>query len=143
MIRTFRPEDLDRLMQLWLAGNLEAHAFVPREYWLSHAAEVRELLPQADLYLYEEDGRIQGFAGVTDGYLAGIFVDRDCRSRGIGRRLLAHVKEHCPSFTLHVYRENRRATAFYLREGLSVVSEELSPETGQYELLLSWDAENE
>ena len=47
MIRTYQPADLDRLMQLWLQGNLQAHPFVPASYWEENAADVRRQLPQA------------------------------------------------------------------------------------------------
>ena len=76
-------------MQLWLEGESEAHDFVPADYWTSNAPMVRELLLQAELIVYERDGRIQGFAGMQGDYLAGLFVDKSCRSTGIGRQLLA------------------------------------------------------
>ena len=47
MIRTYQPADLDRLMQLWLQGNLQAHPFVPASYWEENAPDVRQQLPQA------------------------------------------------------------------------------------------------
>lgn len=29
MVRPFAPADLDRIMEIWLAANLQAHCFVP------------------------------------------------------------------------------------------------------------------
>ena len=79
MIRTYQPADLDRLMQLWLQGNLQAHPFVPASYWEENAADVRRQLPQARLFLYEDAEGVQGFLGLVDGYIAGIFVDAAAR----------------------------------------------------------------
>ena len=31
MVRPFAPADLDRIMEIWLAANLQAHCFVPAE----------------------------------------------------------------------------------------------------------------
>ena len=45
MIRSFRPDDLPSLMDLWLSGNLEAHAFIPPDHWHRHTALVARLLP--------------------------------------------------------------------------------------------------
>ncbi len=138
MIRDFHPHDLERIMQLWLEGNLDAHSFVPEDYWRSNAPMVRKQLPQAKLCVYEASDGIQGFAGVQDSYLAGIFVDRQHRSMGIGAQLLDHVKKHHPAFTLHVYRRNVAAVAFYTREGLSVVAEDIDVDTGEYEYSMAW-----
>ena len=139
MIRRMEPDDLDRVMRLWLEGNLDAHPFIPPAYWQEHAEEVRAQLPEAAVYLYEQDGAIQGFVGMTGDYLAGLFVDRRCRGAGIGRQLLQHIKDRYPAFTLRVYAENRRAAAFYFREGLSVQSEGVDPEIGRPELTMAWN----
>ena len=33
MIRLFKFQDLDKIMDIWLQGNLEAHSFIDAEYW--------------------------------------------------------------------------------------------------------------
>ncbi len=138
MIRKFQPDNRERVMQLWLSGNLDAHSFVPRDYWISHAPMVRELLVQAELYVCELDGDIRGFAGVQDGSLAGIFVDQAHRSMGIGKRLLDYIKKRHPLFTLNVYQRNQRAVEFYLREGLSVIAEGIDEGTGEMDYTMQW-----
>ncbi len=139
MIRKGLPGDIDRLMTIWLAGNLDAHPFVERNFWLSHYEEVKAALPEAELFVWEEDGEICGFAGLTGNYLAGIFVASPFRGRGIGRGLLEKVKDCRPAFTLSVYRENRRAVAFYLREGLTVLSGKTDPDTGAFAFTMGWE----
>ena len=127
-------------MEIWLNGNLEAHAFIPREYWESNAEAVKEQLLQAEIFVCEEEGKIQGFAGLQGNYLAGIFVEAGARSKGIGRELLNCVKEAHPVFFLHVYAENERAAAFYRREGLKVVSRKTEEDTGREEYTMEWRA---
>ena len=83
MIRSFRPDDLPSLMDLWLSGNLEAHAFIPPDHWHRHTALVARLLPQAELSIYETGGHIAGFAGMTGHHLSGLFVRSTCRSTGM------------------------------------------------------------
>ena len=76
MIRIyFPPNDTDRIMDIWLNGNKQAHCFIPGSYWESCAQEVQSLLSQADVFVWEEEGLIKGFAGMQGNYLAGIFVD--------------------------------------------------------------------
>ena len=93
MIRALRPEDLDQVMQIWLDANLEAHCFLPESYWCDHMEEVRAALPAAQVFVYQDWEGLQGFAGLTGDYLAGLFVRRAARSRGIGRALLERAKE--------------------------------------------------
>lgn len=140
MIRKFSQNDTDRIMQIWLDGNIEAHAFVPRDYWKSNIPAVREQLLLAEIYVYEMNEMIQGFVGMQGDYLAGIFVDSDVRSMGIGKKLLDYIKSIHPAFSLHVYQKNERAVAFYRREGFVVISEDLEKDTGNMEYTMIWQA---
>lgn len=125
-------------MQIWLEVNMETHDFVTSDYWLSQYQSVQEQLLQADIYVYERDREIQGFVGMTDDYVAGIFVDKKCRSMGIGKSLLECVKKKHSAFSLNVYQKNQRAVDFYLREGLSVVSEGIDEDTAERDYTMVW-----
>ena len=141
MIRMFDACDLDQVMELWLNGNIEAHDFIPRNYWESNAPMVREQLLQAEIYVYETDGKILGFVGLQGDYLAGIFVDRHARSMGIGGQLIHYVPKIRRTLILNVYRKNQSAMEFYLREGFSVLSEDIDEATGETDIVLSWKFE--
>lgn len=139
MIRKFKPPDTKRVMQIWLNGNIETHHFIADDYWLAQYQTVQEQLAQADIYVYEQEKEIQGFVGMTDDYLAGIFVDKNCRSRGIGKKLLAYVKKIYPTFSLNVYQKNHRAVDFYLREGLSIISTGIDTDTAEADYTMAWN----
>ena len=139
MIRRFDEEDLERVMRIWLEGNLAAHGFIPRSYWIEHAPEVRELLPQATVFVHEnEAGDVDGFIGLDGSYVAGLFVDRNARSHGVGRQLLEHAKREAANLTLHVYARNEHAVAFYMREGFVTVATGFDKDTGEPELTMAW-----
>lgn len=140
MIRKFKTKDTERVMQIWLEGNMEAHDFIPGDYWLSQYQSVQEQLLQAEIYVYEQqDNEIQGFVGMMDDYLAGIFIDQKCRSMGIGKILLEHIKKNHLAFSLNVYQKNRRAVDFYLREGLTIVSKGIDKDTAETDYTMAWD----
>lgn len=88
VIRTFRENDLIDIMQIWLDTNRKAHNFISKEYWIDNYAAVKDLLPQAEIYVYEDANQIEGFIGLTDNDIEGIFVREAAQSRGIGKQLL-------------------------------------------------------
>lgn len=112
MIRTFEEKDLDRIMELWLFTNLSAHEFVKSEYWKNNFDAVKAMMPEAEIYVYEENEEIQGFIGVMDHYIAGIFVSEQYQSKGIGKKLLDYVKDKNNKLSLSVYEKNERAIHF-------------------------------
>ncbi len=140
MIRKFEEADAEQVMQIWLNGNVEAHPFVPEDYWVSNYQTVQKQLLLAEVYVLEEDGEIQGFIGIMDAYIAGIFVAEKHRSMGIGKRLLEYVKERYSTLSLSVYQQNKRAVDFYFREGFLVSAEGMDEETGNAEYIMIWDA---
>lgn len=142
MIRTFREEDLNAVMQLWLNANIQAHDFIPKDYWESHFDMVKDLLPQAEVYVFEgrQPNQIIGFIGLMETYIAGLFVEEQARSRGVGKQLLDFVKSIKDELSLHVYEKNKRATSFYLREGFSIQSRSTDEDTGEKELLMVWES---
>lgn len=140
MIRELLPEDLNIVMKIWLNANKEAHPFIEPAFWEENAPVVRELLPQAEVWVYEAEGEVLGFIGLMDhSYIAGLFVDASRRSGGIGSALLDHCKKIAPILTLKVYTKNEKAVTFYKRNGFSVVEEMANEETGgEKEYLMQW-----
>ena len=125
MIRKFETQDLGAVMQIWLQANLDAHAFIPADFWTDHFEMVRDILPQAELYVHENEAtrQIDGFIGLSESHIEGIFVAKSARSKGIGKALLEYAKSRKPRLTLSVYQKNERAIAFYRREKFVVQSE--------------------
>ena len=66
MIRKLRKTDINRVADILLNTNLKAHSFISEQYWISNYERVKEMLPQAEVYVYEDDKMIQGFLGVRD-----------------------------------------------------------------------------
>lgn len=138
MIRKFQETDTRQIMEIWLKGNEEAHPFIPKEYWHSNFSMVQEQLLQAEIYVCETEGTIQGFIGMTGEYIAGIFVDSASRCLGIGTQLLEYAKELHSALTLSVYEKNTRAAAFYLRKGFSILERSEDKDTGEKEYTMGW-----
>ena len=140
MIREFKENDLDSIMQIWVDTNMQAHNFIPKEYWINNYDMVKNMLPQAEVYVYEDDetNQIVGFIGLEDNYIAGIFVRNEVQSKGIGKQLLDYVKCFKPCLNLSVYEKNARAIRFYQREKFMVQSEAVDENTNEKEFVMSW-----
>ena len=140
MIRKLQKVDINRVADIWLKTNLKAHFFIPEQYWISNYEFVKEMLPQAEVYVYEDDKMIQGFIGVSDEYIEGIFVSDEMQSCGIGKMLLDYIKDKKDKLQLKVYQKNVRAMSFYQREGFTIQSEEMDEFTREKEYVMKWES---
>lgn len=138
LIRRFKKKDLESIMKIWLESNIQAHSFINEQYWKDNYKTVKEMMPDATLFVYEESGKIKAFSGLIDNYIAGIFVVPDSQAQGIGRSLLQLMKEKYTELSLRVYQKNNRAVEFYRREEFILSAEEIDENTGELELVMAW-----
>ena len=141
MIRELHNADIDSVIALWLAANLQAHAFIASEYWEGNREAVRKLLPQAEVYVCEWNGEILGFAGLSGSYIEGVFVSEKVQSQGIGKSLLDFLKAKKAGLRLNVYQKNTRAIRFYEREGFRIQGEGMDEATGEKDYVMMWRRE--
>ena len=137
-IRVLQQADIGRVMELWLDANLKAHSFISAAYWKNNFDAVKGMLPQAEVYVYEDAGEIDAFVGLNGTYIEGIFVSSEMQSKGIGRHLLDFVKTKRTELCLNVYQKNTRAIDFYQREGFRIRYEGLDESTGEKDYEMVW-----
>lgn len=142
MLRPYKDEDLDHLMEIWLEGNISAHPYIGEEYWQENYPAVRRQLPEAQLLVYDKADKARGFIGVVDGSIAGLFVEEEYRGRGIGGRLLQAAVSLLGANRLHVYAENTRAIALYQRHGFVVTETRTDAATSQLEHTMELPAQD-
>lgn len=140
MIRKFQDKEIDKVAEIWLDTNIKTHHFIPAQYWQDHFEVVKEMFPQAEIYVYENEatGKIQGFIGLNGDYIAGIFVCSEAQSNGIGKHLLDFVKRIRTELSLSVYKKNVRAVKFYQRENFRILSEDIDKDTKEKEYRMIW-----
>jgi GNAT superfamily N-acetyltransferase len=82
-----------------------------REHFTRMAAE-------QEMWVWEEAGRLLGFAVLDGDEIPAFYVDPDAQGRGIGSELFARLKQRRPGgFRFWVFQENVRARRFYERHG--------------------------
>lgn len=138
MIRELRKVDINKVAEIWLDTNIKTHYFISAQYWKSNFELVKELLLQATVHVYEDKQEIQGFIGLSNEYIEGIFVSAEMQSQGIGKILLNYVKGKRNKLILNVYQKNTRAISFYQREGFEIQYSGLDEATGEKDYVMAW-----
>jgi putative acetyltransferase len=141
MIREYKPEDLNSIMEIWLQGNLQAHNFINPEFFQQNYDLVKMLIPMSTLYVQDLNG-VKGFIGLTENYISGLFVDEKYRHQGIGNALINKAKQRNNELSVHVYKKNTVAIDFYLSQNFDIVSESINEETNEPELLMRCNVEH-
>ena len=138
MIEELNKKDINQIMDIWLKENKRTHNYIPEEYWDNHFEDVKKGILKAKIYVYKEKEEICGFIGLSDTYIAGIFVKAKKQSMGIGRNLIQYCKSKYPELMLSVYVKNEKAIAFYEKEEFKIVKEETDKTTNEKEYVMVW-----
>ena len=143
MIRKFREEDTVKVMTIWTKGNFEAHSFIDKDYWLLNFNKVKdEYLKKSETYVYVDNNEIKGFISLLDNYFIGaLFVRKEYRRQGIGRKLINYVKDKYDKLELQVYEKNINAILFYTALGFINKKIQIDKETNEKEYVMEWKKE--
>lgn len=139
MIRKFEKGDINDVMQIWKNENIKTHQFISKKYWENNYNYVKEILPNAEIYVYVIEENIVGFIGLDQNYIEGIFIDTNNQCNGIGTSLLNKVKEDKDNLTLSVYKKNLNAISFYKKNGFVIIKESIDERTNEVEYIMSWE----
>lgn len=140
MIKELNLNKLEEVMKIWLETNIDAHNFIDKEYWIKNYDLVKELLKDADVYVFEEDSIVKGFVGVVgNNYIGGIFVKKEYQREGIGQRLMDFCKSKYTHLTLHAFTKNKKAINFYNKNAFVVLKELINEDTREKEYLMSFE----
>lgn len=125
-IDLIRPEDPNRIVEVWEASVRATHDFLEderidffRPYVLAEAQRNKEIFCARDA-----TGRVVGFGGVEphDGVvkLEMLFIDPKWFGQGVGRRLLEHSVNVLGASVVDVNEQNAQAVGFYQHMGFEV-----------------------
>lgn len=139
-IRLSEECDINIIMEIWLESTIRAHSFIEKDYWVNNYDLVKtKYIPYSKTYVYEEGNKIKGFISIIqNNFIGALFVDNNSQGNGIGKKLLDFAKEEYKSLSLAVYKENEKALKFYLREGFSIVKEQVNEDSKRLELMMEY-----
>lgn len=140
MIKKLDVSKIDDIMKIWIEENIKSHDFISEEYWESNYEYVKNALPDADVFVYEDNDEIKGFIGIMENsYIAGLFVSNRYQANGIGKKLLERCKQEYPILKLNVYTKNLKAVNFYKKHGFKIEQEKENEETREVEYSMVWN----
>jgi putative acetyltransferase len=86
-------------------------------------AHFTRMAAEQEVWVWEEEGRILGFAAIdAEDEVPAFYVEPDRQSRGIGTALFDRLKERRPEgFRFWVFQENARARRFYEHHGATAI----------------------
>lgn len=137
MIREYKKADLNYLMSIWQQASALAHPFLDEEFVATTTEAMRTVYlpnPEAKTYVYEENKNILGFISMLGNEIAGLFVNPEHHSKGIGSSLVNHIKDDHNNLEVEVFKNNKIGRAFYDKYGFVTFKEYLF-EPAQQEIL--------
>lgn len=140
VIRKYNKTEVNTLLKIWYEGSVIAHDFIDKDYWKSKQTDMREAyLPMSETYVISNEKEINGFISMVDDYLAALFIDVKHQGEWYGKRLLNFIKDRRKNIQLKVYKKNRNAVDFYLRNGFVIKEELIDEQTAEEEFLMEWE----
>jgi putative acetyltransferase len=138
-ISPLSPADIDITAAIWLESSIQAHSFIPIDYWKSKVDEVKNVwLPSSETWVLRLEDRVIGFYSLVDNRLAALFLLPAEQGKGYGRMLMEHAKSQRDRLELMVYEKNRHSIRFYQKSGFKMKSSKLDINTGEEEVLMTF-----
>lgn len=131
MIRGYRVEDCDDVLDVWAAASALAHPFLGDRFLQQERQQIRDVhLPQAETWVWEADHHVAGFISLLGNEVGAIFVDPRFHRCGIGRTLMDHARSLRRGLEVEVFSDNQIGRAFYSSYGFELMLRKIHKPTG-------------
>lgn len=140
MIKQLEDDEIEKVMNIWLTTNINAHNFIQEEYWVRNYDLVKnEYIPNSKTFVYKEDDIIKAFISILeDSFIGALFVLEEYQGQGIGKKLINYCKKIYSNLELAVYVQNTASFNFYKHCGFEVKKEQNVEDTGFSEYIMRW-----
>ena len=116
--RTATPSDGLACARIIRAWGAEMSWMAPLDDLAPMSAFWAEMIEEYPAWMAERDGIVVGFCLRDDDNIGGLYVAREHRRPGLGKRLLEFAREGCERIVVWAYEANAGARRFYRREEL-------------------------
>lgn len=129
-IRPGTPADATACARIIRAWGAETAWMVPIDDLEPVAAFWADLFVKYPVWVAERDGAVLGFCQREDDYIGGLYIAREDRGQGLGKRLVDHAKAGQARLVAWSYEANTEARRFYRREGFVEFAREVEQSSG-------------
>ena len=114
-LRASRPEDVERLFEIWRDAVDATHTFLSDEDRAEIARIVRDdYVPVAEFIVaVDGDDRPLAFMGMTGNNIDALFIDPAVHRQGLGRMMIECAAREGRPLTVDVNEQNEGAVGFY------------------------------
>lgn len=135
-----QPAWIDELIPRWRASFEDGVGITdPHPLGAQRSYFVNEVMPKFSVRVALLDGETAGFVAASRESIAQLYVWIGHQHRGIGTRLLEWAKQQSGgSLWLYTFAQNRRACAFYERNGFVAVARGFEPSWQLADVRYEW-----
>ena len=132
LIRRYKSEDLDHLLDVWEAASNLAHPFLSAEFQANERHNIEHVyLPATENWVAVVDENFAGFIALIGNEIGGLFVHPAFQRRGIGMELVNHAQNIRGDLEVEVFKDNQIGKSFYETRGFVLLEEKLHEKTGR------------
>lgn len=117
-------KDYKLVLEIWEKSVRATHRFLSEEDISFYKDIIPENLDYVTLYLWEDDGEIVGFSGISEDELVMLFLDPKFIGKGYGSKILVNLIKTEKIKRIDVNTQNDHAKTFYLNHGFEIESED-------------------
>ena len=137
-IRKFIKDDIDDVIQIWYSSSVDTYKFVDEMHWEKIKKEVRDRFLNSNIYVYDEDNIVKAFILINGQYIDELYVLKEYRLNGLGKKLLDFVKSNNNELLLNVFQKNTNAIEFYKKNEFKIIEENVEDYTREKGYLMKW-----
>ncbi|RXT07030.1 GNAT family N-acetyltransferase [Ammoniphilus sp. CFH 90114] len=126
MIRKYEEQDLEEIINIFIAASRLAHSFVSEEFIQEEVHNIRSLyIHQTRTFVYEHNHKVIGFICLMANEIGALFVAPQWHGCGIGKDLMNYVRSLHKTLEVEVFKENQMARSFYETCGFTELKEHI------------------
>ncbi|WP_427110393.1 GNAT family N-acetyltransferase [Lysinibacillus xylanilyticus] len=119
------------IINLWDRSVTKTHDFLSLKDKEDIKKEIPMYFPHLDVRLWFEVNELIGFSGTNNQHLEMLFLEPTEIGRGFGKQIIQQLIKDFNIRSVDVNKDNENAKMFYLKNGFTIVSEELTDSSGR------------